>query len=127
MKFAATLPFLVFATLISAAHGDVASGALAGHWRGVFGDGPAETVIEVQFDQSAGGYRGHFWSAVPAGTSLQVSDVEVGRSVRFAVPPIGVFEGEIRGDILMGTVSGQSAGPFRLRKEPGPEDLNFVG
>ena len=126
MRSSATLPFLLLATFVSAAHADVASDALAGHWRGVFGNGPGETVIELQFDQSAAGYRGHFWSAVPAGTSLPVSEVELGRSVRFAVPPMGVFEGEIHGDVLVGTVSGPSGGPFKLRREPAADDLRFV-
>jgi hypothetical protein len=125
MKIQATLPFLLLATLVSAARGDTSSDTLAGHWRGVLGDGPAQTVIELQFDQSPAGYRGHFWSAVPAGTSLAVSDVEIGHSVRFAIPPLGVFDGEIHGDVLVGTVSGQSGGPFRLRKERA-DDLRFV-
>ena len=64
MKIQATLPFLLLATLVSAARGDASSDALAGHWRGVLGDGPAQTVIELQFDQGPAGYRGHFWSAV---------------------------------------------------------------
>lgn len=126
MKFRATLPFLLLFATLSAAHADVNSDALAGHWRGVYGDGPAQTVIELQFDQTAAGYHGHLWSAVPAGTSLPVSAVELGHSVRFAVPPIGVFEGELHGDFLVGTVSGQNGGPFRLRKEPAADDLRFV-
>ena len=128
MKLRAALPFLLLSATFSAAHADVGSDALAGHWRGVFGNGPAQTVIEIQFDRNAAGYRGHFWSAVPAGTSLPVSDVELGHSVRFAVPPIGVFEGELHGETLEGTVSGEGgSGPFRLRKEPAPDDLRFVG
>lgn len=126
MKLRATLPFLLLS--FSAAHADVGPDALAGHWRGVFGKGPAQTVIELQFDRNPAGYRGHFWSAVPAGTSLPVSDVELGHSVRFAVPLIGVFEGELHGRDLERTVSGESgSGPFRLRKEPAPDDLRFVG
>ncbi len=129
MKLRATLPFLLLSACatLSTPHGMSEGDALAGHWRGAFGRGPAETVMELQFDRSAAGYRGHFWSATPAGTSLPVTDVQLGHSVRFAVPRIGVFEGEIHGETLEGTFTGDSSsGPFMLRKEPNPDDLQFV-
>lgn len=123
----ATLPFLLICSTFSAAHGEPASDALAGHWRGAYGSGPAETVIELQFDPGASGYRGHFWSAVPAGTSLPVTAVDVGPSIRFAVPPLGIFEGDLHGDVLEGKFSGERlSGPFKLRKEPTPDDFRFV-
>ncbi|MGZ6125421.1 MAG: hypothetical protein ACXWLR_10710 [Myxococcales bacterium] len=126
MKIRAMLPFLLLATF-SAAHADATSDALAGHWRGAWGSGPAQNVMELQFDRSAAGYRGHVWVAIPAGTSLPVSDVQPGPRVRFAVPSIGLFEGEIHGGLLEGTFTGAGGSePILLRKEPGPNDLQFV-
>lgn len=128
MKIMATLSLVLLSACAStsAARAASAPDVLAGHWRGSFGSGPGVTPFELQFDRSAGGYLAHYWSAIPAGTSLPVTNVESGHLVRFTVPRIGVFEGELRernaGDgLLEGTYSGDSGnGSFILEKQPDP-------
>ena len=123
---ALSLAFLSACASTSAWAAPSAPDVLAGHWRGTFGAGAAEQTFELQFARSSGGYLAHYWSAVPAGTSLPVTGVEAGELVRFTVPRTGMFEGQLREgnagyEILQGTYAGDSGnGPFTLEKQPDP-------
>src|SRR3954471_13934787 len=116
MKRALLALFLSSAAL-SSAHAD--SDALTGRWRGTFNAGSSENVLELQFDESAGVYRGHLSTA---NTSFPVSESGHGQAVRIVVPNVGIFEGWIHGDILEGTFTGPTAiGSFRVDRAPEPD------
>jgi hypothetical protein len=114
--------FLSAATLSARADAD----ALGGRWRGTFSSPSGDSVIELQFDQSAGIYRGHYWTTTPDGTSFTVDPAGAGQSIRFVVPNVGVFQGRLRGDVLEGTFTdADRAGTFRVNRAPEP-DFAFI-
>ena len=125
MKPQTALFLFLSAVTVPAARAD--TDALAGHWRGTVGSRLGESALELQFDQASSGYRGHYWSTTPAGTSFPVDELRGSRSIRFAVPNIGIFEGEMHGDSLDGTYTGPAgSGQFHVVKAPAPDDLQFV-
>ncbi len=125
MKLQNALLLFLSAATVSAARAD--TDALAGRWRGRIGSPKGETAIELRFDQAPAGYRGHYWSTTPPGASFPVDELRGSRSIRFAVPNLGIFEGELHGDVFEGTYTGPGgSGTFHVDKAPAPDDLQFV-
>jgi len=92
--------------------------ALSGTWRGVVRKGLVESVVWFDFTRTDAGYRGNYWGMAPPGERVALAGVELGHSVRFEVPRMGVFEGEIAGETMEGTfVDAQGAGSFQLAKQ----------
>jgi hypothetical protein len=100
--------------------------ALSGTWRGVVRKGLLESVVLLEFSRTDAGYRGKYWGTAPIGSPVPLTGIELGHSVRFEVPQMGMFEGEIAGETLEGTFEDtQGAGSFRLEKQPDWDDLRF--
>jgi hypothetical protein len=96
-----------------------ANDALSGTWRGAVRKGLVESVVWFDFSRTDAGYRGNYWGLAPPGVRVPLTGVELGHSVRFEVPRMGVFEGEIAGETMEGTFEdAQGAGSFRLEKQP---------
>ena len=96
-----------------------ANDALSGTWRGVVRKGAMESVVLFEFSRTGTGYRGIYWGTAPLGLPVPLAGVEFGHSVRFEVPKMAVFDGEIAGDTMEGTFDdGQGPGSFRLEKQP---------
>ena len=80
--------------------------------------GLVESVVWFDFTRTDAGYRGNYWGMAPPGERVALAGVELGHSVRFEVPRMGVFEGEIAGETMEGTfVDAQGAGSFQLAKQ----------
>jgi len=92
--------------------------ALSGTWRGVVRRGILESVVVMEFSRAGSGYRGMYWGGAPVGAPVPLEGVELGHSVRFEVPQLGLFDGEISGEVMEGTfVDTQGSGSFRLEKQ----------
>jgi hypothetical protein len=95
-----------------------ASDALSGTWRGAVRKGALESVVWLEFARTDAGYRGSYFGTTPPGERIALNGIEFGHSVRFEVPQIGVFDGEISGDTMEGTfVDAQGGGSFRVDKQ----------
>jgi hypothetical protein len=95
-----------------------ADDALSGPWQGVVRKGMLENVVYFDFSRTDTGYRGNYWGRAPIGTPVSLSGIELGHSVRFEVPQMGVFDGEIAGETMEGTFhDAEGAGSFRLQKQ----------
>jgi len=95
-----------------------ADDALSGPWQGVVRKGMLENVVYFDFSRTDTGYRGNYWGRAPIGTPVSLSGIELGHSVRFEVPQMGVFDGEIAGETMEGTFhDAEGAGSFRLEKQ----------
>ena len=96
--------------------------ALSGTWRGVVRKGALESVVVFQFSRMESGYRGNYWGMPPLTAPIPLTGIELGHSVRFEVPRVGVFHGEIGGEAIDGTFEdAQGPGSFHLEKQ-GPLD-----
>jgi hypothetical protein len=92
--------------------------ALSGTWRGVVRKGLLESVVLIEFSRAGSGYRGKFWGMAPVGAPVPLAGIELGHSVRFEVPRLGVFDGEISGEVIEGRFEDpQGSGSFRLEKQ----------
>jgi len=95
-----------------------ADDALSGQWQGVVRKGMLESLVYFDFSRTDTGYRGNYWGRAPIGSPVSLSGIELGHSVRFEVPRMGVFEGEIVGETIEGTFhDAEGAGSFRLEKQ----------
>jgi hypothetical protein len=93
--------------------------ALSGPWHGVVRKGMLENVVYFDFSRTDTGYRGNYWGAAPVGAPVSLSGIELGHSVRFEVPRMGAFDGELVGETIVGTFhDAEGAGSFRLQKQP---------
>src|SRR5438128_1246147 len=92
--------------------------APGGTWRGVVREGLVESVVWFDVTRPDARYRGNYWGMAPPRERVALTGVELGHSVRFEVPRMGVFEGEIAGETMEGTfVDAQGAGSFQLAKQ----------
>jgi hypothetical protein len=93
--------------------------ALSGTWRGVLRKGALESVVIFEFSRTEAGYRGTYWGTAPVGRPVPLTGVEFGHSVRFEVPELALFDGELAGEMMEGTFQdANGAGSFRLEKQP---------
>jgi hypothetical protein len=91
---------------------------LSGTWRGVVRKGALESPVWFDFARMDAGYRGSYFGTTPPGERIALAGIELGHSVRFEVPRIGTFEGEISGETIEGTfVDAQGAGSFHVDKQ----------
>ena len=101
-----------------------ATDELSGTWRGVVRKGMLETVVWFDFSPTDHGYRGNYWATAPAGLQVPLTGIELGHSVRFEVPGLGVFHGEIAREAMEGTFEDtQGGGSFLLEKQLGYNPL----
>ena len=97
--------------------------ALSGTWRGVVRKGALESVVLFQFSRMESGYQGNYWGTPPLSTPIPLARVELGHSVLFEVPQVGVFHGELAGETMQGTFEdAQGPGSFYLQKQPPLEE-----
>lgn len=118
MKKMIALSLLVFSgcASTSGAMGNSA-GSFAGPWRGVVAKGEARSTADIRFSASEGGYQGFFWGR--ALTPIALSHVQLGPSVHFEIPEMGVFDGTSSGEVMEGKfLDGAGEGWFRLEKQP---------
>jgi hypothetical protein len=93
--------------------------ALSGTWRGVVRKGLLESVVYFEFARTGAGYRGEYWGGAPVGAPVALSSIELGHSIQFEIPQMGVFHGEIVGETIEGTFEdANGSGSFRLEKQP---------
>jgi hypothetical protein len=98
---------------------------LSGRWRGVLMKGAMSSVVQFEFSRDGSSYRGKYWREAPTGSPVQLTDIQIGPEIHFDLPPLGEFEGAIRGEVLEGTFSdGQAEGSFRLEKVAQWDDLS---
>lgn len=90
--------------------------SLAGPWRGVLVKGEMDSPVDFRFSRNEGGYQGFFWGR--ALTPIPLSNVQLGGSVHFEIPEMGVFDGTSSGERMEGTFrDGTGEGSFRLDKQ----------
>ena len=124
MKLSAFAFLFLSSVAVSSAHAD--TDRLGGRWRGTYSSPLPDTVIELQFDQAAGLYRGRYWSARRSETDFPANEPGFGDTVRFAVPNVGVFEGRLHGDTIEGNfVSAEGTAAAHVSRAPEP-DFGFV-
>lgn len=117
MKKMIALSMLVFSAC-AGPWGAVRSPAesFAGPWHGVLVKGLARSAADFRFSPSESGYQGFFWGR--ALTPVALSNVQLGRSVHFEIPQMGVFDGVSSGETMEGTFhDGDGEGSFRLEKQ----------
>jgi hypothetical protein len=90
--------------------------SFAGPWRGVLAKGGARSPADFRFSGGESGYQGFFWGRTL--TPISLSKVQLGRSVHFEIPEIGVFDGTSSGETMEGTFRDTTgAGTFQLEKQ----------
>ena len=90
--------------------------SLAGPWRGTLVKGEARSAADFRFSASAGGYQGFFWGRALMPVALK--NVQLGHSVHFEIPQMGVFDGTSDGETMEGTFRDETGeGSFRLDKQ----------
>ena len=83
---------------------------------GELAKGEARSPADFRFSASESGYEGFFWGR--ALTPIALSHVQLGRSVHFEIPRIGVFDGISSGETMEGTFrDGTGEGSFKLEKQ----------
>jgi hypothetical protein len=118
MKPALMIVLLSVCGCANVSHGGLRGDALSGTWRGVVRQGLLESVVVMEFSRAGDGYRGKFWGGAPVGAPVSLTGIELGHSVRFEVPRLGVFDGDIKGEVIEGTFDDiQGNGSFRLEKQ----------
>jgi hypothetical protein len=97
------------------------SPSFAGPWQGVLTKGDTRTAAEFHFAQRQDGYEGFLWGRTL--TPIELRNVQLGRSVHFEIPELGIFDGTGDGETMEGTFrDGTGQGSFRLEKGPEPTD-----
>ena len=123
MKLHTALFLFLASVSISAARAD--SGALTGHWQGTVASPGPETTFDLQIDEQDGVYLGNYSTTMRARTSFPIA--RQGQSVRFAIPNVGVFEGQLHGDVLEGNiVTDEENESVRFEKGSEPGFRDFV-
>ena len=123
MKLHTALFLFLASVSISAARAD--SGTLTGHWQGTVASPGPETTFDLQIDEQDGVYLGNYSTTMRARTSFPIA--RQGQSVRFAIPNVGVFEGQLHGDVLEGNiVTDEENESVRFEKGSEPGFRDFV-
>jgi len=101
--------------------------ALSGTWRGVVRKGALESVVVFDFSRAGAGYRGNYWGMVPVATPIPLTGIDLGHSIHFEVPRLGVFEGELEKGVMEGNFQdSQGGGSFHLEKQPDSDDARLA-
>jgi hypothetical protein len=118
MKLPAFVFLFLSSVAVSSAHAD--TGEVDGRWRGTYSSPSSENAIDLRVEESAGLHEGHLDTAGSA-TSFPIENLG-GEAIRIVVPNLGIFEGQVRGNVLEGTFTGASGtGSFRLDRAPEPD------
>src|SRR5258708_10141726 len=97
--------------------------SFAGPWHGSLAKGDARSPADFRFSGSEGGYQGFFWGREL--TPIALNNVQLGRSVHFEIPQMGVFDGTAKGEVMEGTVrDGTRQGSSKLEKQFDWDDPN---
>jgi len=92
------------------------AGSFAGPWHGVLAKGEARSPADFRFSASESGYQGFYWGR--ALTPIALSNVQLGPSVHFEIPEMGVFDGTSSGETMEGMFrDGNGQGSFKLEKQ----------
>lgn len=90
--------------------------SFAGPWRGELVKGDARSPADFRFSAGEGGYQGLFWGRTL--TPIPLNNLQLGRSVHFEIPEMGVFDGTANGEKMEGTFRNETGeGSFRLEKQ----------
>ena len=101
------------------------SASFAGPWHGVLAKGETRNAADFRFSGSDGAYQGYVWGREL--TPVELSNVQLGGSVHFEIPQMGVFDGTSNGHEMEGTFrDGSGEGRFKLVKELDPTDPNAM-
>ena len=88
----------------------------AGSWRGTLMKGESRSVAEFRFSNGATGWQGFFWGR--SLTPIPLKNVQLGRSVHFEIPQMGIFDGTASGETMEGAFRDESGeGSFKLEKQ----------
>jgi len=88
----------------------------AGSWRGTLTKGEARSVVEFDFSTGATGWKGFFWGR--SLTPIPLKNVQLGQSVHFEIPQMGIFDGISSGETMEGSFRDESGeGSFKLEKQ----------
>jgi hypothetical protein len=88
----------------------------AGPWRGILTKGEARSEADFRFSEGTGGWQGFYLGRGLMPIALK--NVQLGRSVHFEVPQMGIFDGTSSGETMEGEFRDESGqGTFRLEKE----------
>ena len=78
--------------------------------------GEARSPADFRFSASESGYQGFYWGR--ALTPIALSNVQLGPSVHFEIPEMGVFDGTSSGETMEGMFrDGNGQGSFKLEKQ----------
>src|SRR5579859_3899594 len=93
-----------------------AADSVVGPWHGVLVKGENPSIADFRFSSRDGALSGFYWG--PARTAVALSNVQLGNSIHFEIPPAAVFEGTVSGDTIQGTFrDGDAGGSFKLEKQ----------
>ena len=117
MKKMIALSMVALSSCASASGAMRSSGdSFTGPWHGVLAKGAGRSPADFRFSTSEGGYQGFFWGR--ALTFIALSNLQLGPSVHFVIPELGVFDGTTSGETMEGTFrDGTGEGSFRLEKQ----------
>ncbi len=88
----------------------------AGPWRGTLMKGDARSEADFRFSEGASGWQGLYWGR--GLTPIALKNVQLGHSVHFEIPQMGIFDGTSSGETMEGEFRDESGeGTFRLEKE----------
>ena len=88
----------------------------AGPWRGTLARGETRSEADFRFSEGANGWQGSFWGR--GLTPIALKNVQLGRSVHFEIPQMGIFDGISTGETMEGEFRDESGeGTFKLEKE----------
>src|SRR5437773_12062512 len=97
------------------------AGSIAGSWQGVLESGGTRTVAEFRFASGEGGTRGFYWGRALVPVAL--TNVQVGRSIHFEIPRLGIFDGMLGDETIEGTFRDENGeGSFKLVKQLDRDD-----
>ena len=101
--------------------GPGSAGSIAGSWQGVLESGGTRTVAEFRFASTEGGIRGFYWGRTLVPVAL--TNVQVGRSIHFEIPRMGMFDGTLGDETIEGTFRDENGeGSFKLVKQLDRDD-----
>lgn len=88
----------------------------SGRWQGVVLRNGLGASVAVELRESGPDWTGRFSAGE---NSVPLEDVRVTpTTVHFQLPGEGVFDGELAGDSIAGSISGPSSGSFALTRRP---------
>jgi len=123
MKLHTALFLFLTSVTLSAARAD--TDKLAGRWHATLAAPGSETSFDLEVDEHDGVYTGS-WTA-PMKSRMSFPLVRQGHAIRFAIPNLGIFEGELHGDVLEGNIVNEDEkDPVHFDRAPESDFRDFV-